>query len=90
MFKRVLMCGLVLGMTSVAAMAATTSKGTEQGTQAQAPSASSASVSTSTSTTDSQNRSLINKAILILHGGKTMPKMQSLTDDSNPECMKCH
>lgn len=84
MFKRVLMCGLVLGMTSAAAMAATTDKATTQGAQPQTPLAPGAS------TPDSQSRSLINKAVLILHGGKTMPKMQSLTGESNPYCMQCH
>ncbi|MGG6463062.1 hypothetical protein [Solilutibacter silvestris] len=86
MFKRSLLCAMVLGMMSVGALAdaATDTREAARKPEASAPPKASAAA------TDNQDRSLLTQAILILHGGKTAPKMQSLTGDSNPQCNICH
>ncbi|MBW8822823.1 MAG: hypothetical protein JF567_01050 [Xanthomonadales bacterium] len=86
MFKHTLLCGLVLGMTGAAALAdaATTDRKTPQ------DSATSTEPKTSANTSNNQDRSLIMKAILIMHGGKAVQTNEMAGDSSNPECSKCH
>ena len=87
MFKRTLLCGLVLAVTGVGAMAnaTTTDKKTPQDSAT-----STESKTSNASASDSASRSLIMKAILVLHGGKVLQTNQVTGSDSNPECVKCH
>lgn len=87
MFKRTLLCGLVLGVMGVGAMAnaATTDKKTPQDSAT-----STESKTSSASAQDSANRSLITKAILAMHGGNTLQASRMMVSDSEPVCTRCH
>ncbi|MBS0215001.1 MAG: hypothetical protein JSR63_07010 [Proteobacteria bacterium] len=86
MFKRSLLCAMVLGMMSVGSLAdaATDTKEVARKSEVPAPAKAGADA------TGNQGRSLLKQAILVLHGGKTASKMQSLASDDNPQCSRCH
>ena len=87
MFKRTLLCGLVLGVMGVGAMAnaATTDEKTPEESTT-----STESKTSSVSAPDSASRSLIMKAILVMHGGNTLQSNQMMLSNSEPVCTRCH
>ncbi len=86
MFKRPLFCVMVVGMMSVGAIAGAATNARETARKSEVPPAPS---NASASDSDGQGRSLIAKAILVMHGGKSLDSRQALAA-SNDQCKICH